>query len=210
MLMSVVQVHLSPPYSGPTGWLAASSLWGFVDCGAASAPTARLLALRRFFNDSLWTNTMNRCTALLFSFLLAGAALAPAAAQTDGERLPARSFPPQTARGVLTMLAAPEIQLNGQADRLSPAARIQGIDNALVLPGALAGQKMVVNYLRDNTGLVRQVWILSADEARQKLAAGAPGAPGEGGFFSKLRSMWGDKPAADDGSTPYEQLPRYK
>jgi len=35
----------------------------------------------------------------------------------------------------------------------------------LVMPGAIIGQKYLVNYTRDAAGLLREVWILTPDEA---------------------------------------------
>ena len=95
--------------------------------------------------------------------------------------------------------------MDGKPDRFSPAVRIRDSNGNLVLSSTVAGQKMAVNYTRDNIGLVQQVWLLSADEARQKM-------PGEdsGGFLGGLRSLFETRPASDDGKTPYEQLPRYK
>ena len=151
---------------------------------------------------------MKRCTtqflaAVLFAAASASLAL-PAGAQTEDPIPSLRQFPDSAIRGVLTVLAAPDIAINGKLDRLSPAARIRDANNNLVLSGTVSGQKLLVNYLRDNTGLVQQVWILSSDEARQKM-------PGQdGGFFSNIRSMFETKPASDDGDTPFNQLPGYK
>ena len=61
----------------------------------------------------------------------------------------------------------PNILLNGQAARLSPGARIRGTNSLLVLSGSLAGQTLLVNYLRDAQGLVHEVWILNATEAQE-------------------------------------------
>jgi hypothetical protein len=152
---------------------------------------------------------MKRCTtrvlaAILFAMASAGPLALPAGAQTEDARPSLRQFPDSAVRGVMQVLAAPDIAINGKPDRLSPAARIRDANNNLVLSGAISGQKLLVNYLRDNTGLVQQVWILSSDEARQKM-------PGQdGGILSNIRSMFETKPAADDGNTPFNQLPSYQ
>ena len=63
----------------------------------------------------------------------------------------------------------PEVQLNGQATRLSPATRIRGQSNTLVMSATLSGQTWQVNYTLDPyTGLVQDVWLLTADEAARR------------------------------------------
>jgi hypothetical protein len=98
---------------------------------------------------------MNRC--VLPALALAGAALClPAQAQ--------RNFPPQALRGELRIEQPPNAQLNGEPARLAPGLRIRGQNNLLQMSGALAGQTLVVNYTRDEFGLIKSVWILTADE----------------------------------------------
>jgi hypothetical protein len=79
-----------------------------------------------------------------------------------------RPFPPNALRGVLQVTQPPEALLNGQPVRLSPGSRIRGNNNMLQQSGALAGQLLLVHYTVDPTGLVHDVWILSADEAARK------------------------------------------
>ena len=91
-----------------------------------------------------------------------------------------RSFPPAALRGTMQITNPPDMLLNGQAARLSPGARIRGVNNMLVMSGALAGQSVVVNYVRDSLGLVQDVWILNATEAQQSMrrtSANASGIP---------------------------------
>src|SRR3989344_2228725 len=78
-------------------------------------------------------------------------ALAPRAAHAPGPPPP----PP------------PALDHNGRAaPRLSPASRIRGQSNTLVMSGNLGGQTHVVNYNVDGqTGLVKDVWLLTAAEA---------------------------------------------
>ena len=105
---------------------------------------------------------MFRCVvvALVAVLMLAGAML-PAFAQQ-------RPFPAHALRGELLIQQPPEVTLNGQPARLAPGARIRGENNLLVLSGALAGQKLTVNYTIDTYGLLLNVWLLSAEErARQ-------------------------------------------
>jgi hypothetical protein len=77
-----------------------------------------------------------------------------------------REVPADAKRGDLTISLPPQVTLDGNADRLSPGARIRNTQNLMVLSGTLAGQELPVVYRRDSAGLIHEVWILSADEAR--------------------------------------------
>ena len=153
---------------------------------------------------------MNRWTAkflvLIASFaLFAGAALA----QFEEIGINIRKFPPDAKRGELVILGAPDASMDGRPDRLAPGVRIRDAKNALVLSGTLVNARLLVNYTRNNTGLVQTVWVLTPEEAALKL----PSQAGQsGGFFSNISSMFGTSSAApqDDGKTPYNQLPKYK
>ena len=146
---------------------------------------------------------MNRWTFTLF-ISLAALLLSTASAQTEEPKPNLRIFPKDAKRGELVVLSAPDIAMDSKPDRLSPGVRIRDAKNHLVLSGTLANQRLVVNYVRDNTGLVHNVWVLTSDEARQKM-------PGQSdGFFSNIRSMFDTPPVTDDGKTPFNQLPRYK
>ena len=125
----------------------------------------------------------------------------PALAQTD-EVPSVRNFPKAALRGLLIVRAPPDISLNGKAARLSPGARIRNVNNNYVLSGALLGQELLVNYTRDSVGLVYEVWVLTAEEAREKRAG-----------LQTRNFIFGSETEAvpqDDGKTPYTQLPRYK
>ena len=116
---------------------------------------------------------MNRCFQfprnLLFCATLAGLIAltsTPLAAQDV-----LRQFPAAALRGTLQVTTPPDILMNGQPARLSPGARIKGISNTLVMSASLAGQSLVVNYLRDGQGMVHEVWLLSQAEAQEKRAS---------------------------------------
>ena len=100
---------------------------------------------------------MNRCVIALFLSL---AASLPAQAQ--------RLFENNALRGELQITAPPEALLNGSPARLAPGARIRNPLNMVQLSGSLLGQKVVVNYTLDGFGLLRDVWILSAEEAARR------------------------------------------
>ena len=151
---------------------------------------------------------MNRCTfRLVASGLLAfSAALAglPAAAQDVGDPPAVRDFPKNALRGQLVVLAPPEISMDGKPDRLSPGARLRSSDNLLLLTGQVINQNLTVNYLRDNMGLVQQVWVLTDAEAKLK----RPNSPAS--FFNFVFGSSPEKTPQDDGKTPFNQLPGYK
>ncbi len=98
---------------------------------------------------------------------LATLAILPSAAQAQASRpVP---IPPQSLRGEMLFGMPPEVKLNDQATRLSPATRIRGQSNTLVMSATLSGQTWKVNYTLDPyTGLVQDVWLLTADEAARR------------------------------------------
>ncbi len=116
---------------------------------------------------------MNRCRRLLIQFIPLSLALASPAFQVAAQFAP-RPFPPKAQRGVMEIAQPPEMVLNGKPDRLSPGARIRDANNMLVMSGALIGQKVVVNFTREPNGMVHEVWILTAEEAAQKLGSTLP------------------------------------
>jgi hypothetical protein len=86
--------------------------------------------------------------------------------QTQNESLNGgRNFPIGTLRGKFMVTNAPDVELDGNADRLGAGARIRNPQNMLVMPGAIIGQKYLVNYTRDAAGLLREIWILTPEEA---------------------------------------------
>ncbi len=126
---------------------------------------------------------MNRCLqsassrlhATGFAFALAlGAALISGGASAQAaepQRIPPISAKAQ--RGVLRVVAPPDVLMDGQPARLAPGARIRDRNNLMVVSGALLGQELVVRYTRDPLGLVHEVWVLTASEA----AVGMPPQP---------------------------------
>lgn len=126
---------------------------------------------------------MNRCkkptNALTFIALCAAAAgLFPsgAAAQSDVPRpqtqneslVGGRTFPIGTLRGKFMVVDGVDVELDGKPDRLAPGARIRSAQNMLVMAGSITGQKYLVNYTRDAAGMLREVWILTPEEAVAK------------------------------------------
>jgi len=82
-----------------------------------------------------------------------------------------RPFPAAARTGTLEVLQPPLVLIDGQPARLSPGARIRGTSNSIVLSASLVGQTLRVNYLPDAQGMVHEVWILTAQEARARRPA---------------------------------------
>jgi hypothetical protein len=101
-------------------------------------------------------------------FVLGAALLIGAASIAQAQDLPLRRFPQTALRGVITFGEPPVVRLNDDWVRLSPGARIRGTNNLLVLSGTLTGVKAAVNYTLDNTGQLKDVWLLRDEEAARK------------------------------------------
>jgi hypothetical protein len=155
-------------------------------------------------------NTMNRCLktfSAIFSIAACASLTLPLATfhtESAAQTLGVRNFPAKALRGKLVVQLPPDVLLDGQADRLSPGSRIHDTRNMLAMSGALVGQTLTVNYLRDGAGLIHEVWILTPEEAAEKRA----GAKGDTLFNFSFAS---DTPTTkrDDGKTPFNQLPVY-
>lgn len=96
------------------------------------------------------------------SLILAAALALPALAVE-------RPFPASVLRGKFTPGYFPDITLDGKARQLSPAARIFNEDNRIEMPAAVRGKDLVVNYTVDSMGNIDRIWILTAEEAVQKV-----------------------------------------
>ena len=88
-----------------------------------------------------------------------------------------RIFPQDVKRGMIKFSEIPlEVKLNGTDERLAPGARVRGPMNTFVLNNQLAGQTFAINYTRDAAGLVRDIWLLTPEEA-QKMPDGSAVTP---------------------------------
>ena len=96
------------------------------------------------------------CMRALFVLLFAALAI-PAAAQL-------RTIPKDAQRGEIRHVQANVVELNGQQVELSPGAQIRDGSNRIVLPTALPAGSLV-KYRLDASGKVREVWILTPEEA---------------------------------------------
>ncbi|OGB81934.1 MAG: hypothetical protein A2496_05600 [Burkholderiales bacterium RIFOXYC12_FULL_60_6] len=149
---------------------------------------------------------MNRCHPALkglslglMSLLVCFVTLAPEPLAAQGL---VRQFPAAAKRGTLQVTQPPNILINGQAERLSPGARIKSTNNLIVLSGSLIGQAVLVNYQRDPQGQIHEVWLLNPAEAQQKRAGMEP-------VTNFVFGSDADKPKTDDGKTPFDQLPKF-
>lgn len=151
---------------------------------------------------------MNRCTrfshnrtgALLLTLLAATATMQPVPAVAQEQAV--RQFPVAAKRGMLVVSAPPEVLINGTVERLSPGVRIRGVNNMLVMSGALVGQTFVVNYVREKQGMIQEVWLLNQAEADEKRKGMEP-------ITNFIFGSSEDKPKIDDGKTPFNQLPKF-
>ncbi len=80
---------------------------------------------------------------------------------------PLRQFPPQARLAELTVANSHEVLLDGRPVRLSPGSRIRGVNNALVVSGALVGQTFMALFTTDTMGQVHEVWALSPQEVQR-------------------------------------------
>ena len=85
-----------------------------------------------------------------------------------------RQFPASAKRGTLEVKMPPQVTINGAEERLSPGARIRGPNNQLVMSGQLVGRAVQVNYVRDNQGMIHEVWILNGLEAQEEREGSGP------------------------------------
>jgi hypothetical protein len=95
-----------------------------------------------------------RATALI-ALLFAGVA----AAQL-------RTIPADAQRAKLRHVEQNRIELDGKAAQLAPGAQIRDTSNRIVVPSAVPAGTLV-KYRRDASGAVRQIWILTPEEAKR-------------------------------------------
>lgn len=94
------------------------------------------------------------------------AALAAAAlvlASTAGAQL--RAIPDDAKRGQIRPVREMIVEIDGSPMRLAPGAQIRSRENRIVLPVALPAKAQLIKYQIDAAGLVKQVWILTEEEA---------------------------------------------
>ncbi len=92
-----------------------------------------------------------------FVLLAGGAALALAQV---------RAIPEDAKRGVMRHVQDMVVEIDGVQQRLAAGAQIRSENNLIVVPSAVAPDTPV-KYQLDGQGMVRQVWLLTPQEAAQ-------------------------------------------
>jgi hypothetical protein len=98
---------------------------------------------------------IKRCAA--FALLTAFAALAFAQLRT---------IPDDAKRGIMRHVRETIVEIDGRQQRLSAGAQIRSASNLILVPSAVPPDS-VVKYRLDQEGFVRQVWLLTPQEAAQ-------------------------------------------
>ena len=91
-----------------------------------------------------------------------------------GVHAQARNIPEQAKAGAITHLQDMIVSIDGVAVRLAPGVQIRDQNNLLIVPTAVPPGSQV-KYLFDQDGMVRQVWILTPQEAQQPAATTTTG-----------------------------------
>ena len=86
----------------------------------------------------------------------------------------ARDIPDQAKPGAITHLQDMIVAINGVRVRLAPGVQIRDQNNFLIVPTAVPPGSQV-KYMLDQEGMVRQVWILTPEEAQQPATSSGTG-----------------------------------
>jgi hypothetical protein len=78
-----------------------------------------------------------------------------------------RPIPSDTERAKMRHIEGRVVELDGKRAQLAPGAQIRDESNRIIVPTALPPDS-VVKYRRDAAGQVRDVWVLSPQEAAKK------------------------------------------
>ena len=77
-----------------------------------------------------------------------------------------RSIPKDARAGEIRHLQGMVVEIDGAPKRLAPGAQIRDASNRIILPTAIPPATLV-RYVLDAEGKVRQVWILTPEEAQR-------------------------------------------
>jgi len=77
-----------------------------------------------------------------------------------------RSIPDDARVGQIRHLQEMVVEIDGAAQQLAPGAQIRDASNRIILPTAIPPATLV-RYVLDAEGKVRQVWILTPEEAQR-------------------------------------------
>ena len=78
-----------------------------------------------------------------------------------------RTIPKDAKRAKMSHVQERIVALDGKREMLAPGAQIRDAMNRIVVPSALPANSLV-KYRRDPSGAVREVWILTPQEAAQR------------------------------------------
>ena len=101
-----------------------------------------------------------------------------------------RMFPRGTVRGQMTFIRDREVALNGARERLSPGAQVRDERNRMPSRGSLEGKTFTVNYMRDQSGVIRRVWLLSEGEAKRAMPMDAASAKYQQEILQHMQSLY--------------------
>jgi hypothetical protein len=88
-----------------------------------------------------------------------------------------RPFPNDVKRGTMTLTNGQNLMINGKPRAFSGAIQIRNADNLIQMSGSISGNAMPINYTENFQGDIHRVWILTAEEARQKHPTAPPPLP---------------------------------
>ena len=91
----------------------------------------------------------------------------PAKKKAVVDTAPFRTIPKEAVHGRIRHLQAMVVEIDGAEQLLSPGAQIRDARNNLILPVSLptaASEGADAKYLRDGTGSVHRIWLLSEKE----------------------------------------------
>jgi hypothetical protein len=103
------------------------------------------------------------------ALILSGVTLSAAALE--------RPFPNDIKRGTMTLTNGQNLLINGKPRAFSGAIQIRNADNLIQMSGSISGKAMPINYLENFQGDIHRVWILTAEEAKQKHPTAPPPLP---------------------------------
>jgi hypothetical protein len=78
-----------------------------------------------------------------------------------------RTLPRDAERGEVRHVQGMTIAIDGTERRLAPGAQIRDASNLVIVPTAIPAGSLA-KYLTDSEGMVRQVWLLTPQEAAQR------------------------------------------
>jgi hypothetical protein len=78
-----------------------------------------------------------------------------------------RTIPADAKRAKMSPVQERIVQLDGRREMLAPGVQIRDAANRIIVPNALPANSLV-KYRRDARGAVREVWILTPEEAARR------------------------------------------